>query len=140
MAAMDLCNETIKYCDNTENSSPGMVISIVSWSSIYKSYCAQWKSLVVRNGTLHGPWELADGRTKTAQSVIPRSKKKCWQRCMKDLQEYTLESIRHLIRSHGDTIGCIREVTLGDGFNSVTSAQQAEALKPEDVASRNSTM
>jgi hypothetical protein len=42
----------------------------------YKGYWAQWKSLVVRDGVLERLWECADGTTKTAQVVIPRSKVK----------------------------------------------------------------
>jgi len=43
---------------------------------IYKSYWAQWKSLVLRNGVLVRHWESTDGKKKTAQVVIPRSKVK----------------------------------------------------------------
>jgi hypothetical protein len=42
---------------------------------IYKSYWAQWKSLVFRNGVLVQQWESADGK-KMAQVVIPHSKVK----------------------------------------------------------------
>jgi hypothetical protein len=45
-------------------------------SPTYKSYWAIWKSPLVRDGVLEGPWESTDGRTKTAQVVIPRSKAK----------------------------------------------------------------
>jgi hypothetical protein len=45
-------------------------------SPTYKSYWAQWKSLVVRDGVLERLWESADGRTKAAQVLIPRSKVK----------------------------------------------------------------
>jgi hypothetical protein len=40
-------------------------------SPIYKGYWAQWKSLVVGDGVLERLWESVDGRTKTAQVVIP---------------------------------------------------------------------
>jgi hypothetical protein len=43
-------------------------------SPTYKSYWAQWQSLAVRDGVLERHWESADGKTKTVQTVIPRSK------------------------------------------------------------------
>jgi hypothetical protein len=43
---------------------------------VYKSYWAQWKSLVVRDGVLERHWQSADGKTKKAQTVIPRRKAK----------------------------------------------------------------
>jgi hypothetical protein len=49
---------------------------IADRSPTYKSYWAQWKSLVVRDGVLERLWESVDGRTKTAQVVIPHSKVK----------------------------------------------------------------
>jgi hypothetical protein len=49
---------------------------IADHSPTYKSYWAQWKSLVVRDGVLESLWESVDGRTKTAQVVIPHSKVK----------------------------------------------------------------
>jgi hypothetical protein len=49
---------------------------IADRSPTYKRYCAQWKSLVVRDGVLERLWQSADGRIKTAQVVIPRSKVK----------------------------------------------------------------
>lgn len=33
---------------------------IREWSPIYKSYWAQWKSLVVKNVVLESHWESAD--------------------------------------------------------------------------------
>jgi len=38
---------------------------------IYKSYWAQWKSLVVRDGMLEHHWESADRMMWTAQIAIP---------------------------------------------------------------------
>jgi hypothetical protein len=49
---------------------------IAERSPTYKRYWAQWKSLVVRDGVLERLWESVDGRTKTAQVVIPRNKVK----------------------------------------------------------------
>jgi hypothetical protein len=49
---------------------------IADRSSTYKSYWAQWKSLAVRNGILESHWEYADGRSKTAQIILPRSRVK----------------------------------------------------------------
>jgi hypothetical protein len=49
---------------------------IAGRSPIYKSYWAQWKSLMVRDGMLEHHYELADGRTKTAQIVLPQSEVK----------------------------------------------------------------
>jgi hypothetical protein len=49
---------------------------IADRSPTYKGYGAQWKSLVERDGVLERFWESVDGRTKTAQVVIPRSKVK----------------------------------------------------------------
>jgi hypothetical protein len=43
-------------------------------SPVYKTYWAQWKSLAVRDGVLERHWESADGKTKTAHTVIPRGK------------------------------------------------------------------
>jgi hypothetical protein len=43
-------------------------------SPIYKSYWALWKSLGVGDGLLERHWESADGKTKMAQTVIPRGK------------------------------------------------------------------
>jgi hypothetical protein len=51
-------------------------MDIVNRSPTYKSYWAQGKSLVVRDGMLERLWESTDGRTKTAQVVIPHSKVK----------------------------------------------------------------
>ena len=45
-------------------------------SSVYKSYWAQWKSLAVRDGILIRYWESTDGRKKTVQIIVPRSKVK----------------------------------------------------------------
>jgi hypothetical protein len=47
---------------------------IADRSPTYKSYCAQWKSLAVRDGVLERNWESANGRSKVAQMVLPRSK------------------------------------------------------------------
>jgi len=44
--------------------------------TIYKSYWAQWKSLVLRNGVLVRHWESADGKKKTAGVAIHHSKVK----------------------------------------------------------------
>jgi hypothetical protein len=49
---------------------------IADCSPTYKSYCAQWKSLAVRNGILQHTWESANGRVTIAQTVLPRSKVK----------------------------------------------------------------
>jgi hypothetical protein len=49
---------------------------VADWSPIYKSYWAQWKSLVVRDGVLELHLESADRGTKTAQTVLPQSKVK----------------------------------------------------------------
>jgi ribosome biogenesis SPOUT family RNA methylase Rps3 len=43
-------------------------------SPTYKSYCAQCKSVAVRNGILEHQWESTDGRSKIAQIVLPRSR------------------------------------------------------------------
>jgi hypothetical protein len=43
-------------------------------SPVYKLYSVEWKSLAVRDGALKLHWESADGKTRTAQIVIPRSK------------------------------------------------------------------
>jgi hypothetical protein len=43
---------------------------IADRSPIYKSYWAQWKSLLVRHGVLERHCESADRRTKTAQTVL----------------------------------------------------------------------
>jgi len=43
---------------------------------IYKSYWAQWKSLVLRNGLLVRHWESAVGKKKMVQVVFPHSKMK----------------------------------------------------------------
>jgi hypothetical protein len=43
-------------------------------SLVYKTYWAQWKSLAVRDGVLERHWESADGKTKTAETVIPCGK------------------------------------------------------------------
>jgi hypothetical protein len=40
----------------------------------YKSYWAQWKSLVLRDGVLVCHWESANRRKQTAQVVIPQTK------------------------------------------------------------------
>jgi hypothetical protein len=73
-----------------------------------KSYWAQWKSLAVRGSMLERHWESADGKTKTAQAVIPHSKENdVLSECTQDLLEYTLESTRHSTRTDSDTIGCI---------------------------------
>jgi hypothetical protein len=45
-------------------------------SPTYKSYWAQWNSLAVTNGILERNWESTNGRSKTAQIVIPRSRVK----------------------------------------------------------------
>jgi hypothetical protein len=37
---------------------------IADRSPAYRSYCAQWKSLAVRNGMLERHWESTDGRSK----------------------------------------------------------------------------
>jgi hypothetical protein len=47
---------------------------ITDHSPTYKGYWAQWKFLMVMDGALECLWESADGRTKTAQVVIPSSK------------------------------------------------------------------
>jgi hypothetical protein len=49
---------------------------IADHSPTYKSYWARWKSLAVRNGILEHNWESANGRSKIAQIVIPRSRVK----------------------------------------------------------------
>jgi hypothetical protein len=49
---------------------------IADRSPAYRGYWVQWKSLVVRDGVLKRLWESVDGRAKTAQIVIPRSKVK----------------------------------------------------------------
>jgi len=43
---------------------------------IYNSYWAPWKSLAVRDSMLERHWELAVGKKKMAQIVIPRNKVK----------------------------------------------------------------
>jgi hypothetical protein len=40
----------------------------------YKSYCAQWKFLAVRNGILERHWESTDGRSEVTHIVLPQSK------------------------------------------------------------------
>jgi hypothetical protein len=40
----------------------------------YKSFWAQWKSIVVRNCILERHWESANGRSKIVQIVLPRSR------------------------------------------------------------------
>jgi hypothetical protein len=45
-------------------------------SPTYKSYWAQWRLLAVRNGILERNWESANGRSKIAQIVVPRSRVK----------------------------------------------------------------
>jgi hypothetical protein len=47
---------------------------IADRSPTFKSYWAQWKSLAVRNGVLERNWESANGRSKVAQIVLPRSR------------------------------------------------------------------
>jgi hypothetical protein len=47
---------------------------IADRSPTYKSYWAQWNSLSVTNGILERNWESTNGRSKTAQIVIPRSR------------------------------------------------------------------
>jgi hypothetical protein len=42
-------------------------------SPTYKSYWAQWKSVAVSD-ILERHWESADGRSKTAQTILPRSR------------------------------------------------------------------
>jgi hypothetical protein len=44
------------------------------WRDISDSYLAEWKSLAIRDGVLERHWESGDGKTKTAQIVLPRSK------------------------------------------------------------------
>jgi hypothetical protein len=48
--------------------------SIANCSLTYKSYCAQWKSLAVRNGILKHHWESADGRSKIAWIILLRNR------------------------------------------------------------------
>jgi hypothetical protein len=43
-------------------------------SPVYKRYWAEWKSVAVRDGVLKRQCESADGKTRTAQIVIPQSK------------------------------------------------------------------
>jgi hypothetical protein len=43
---------------------------------IYKSYWAQWNSMVVRDGVLKRQSESIDEMSKTVQIVLPRSKAK----------------------------------------------------------------
>jgi hypothetical protein len=43
---------------------------------MYKTYWAQWKSLMVRNGILERNCEFANGQSQIAQVVIPRSRVK----------------------------------------------------------------
>jgi hypothetical protein len=43
-------------------------------STVYGRKWAQLNSLVERDGVLKRHWESADGRTKTSQRVLPRSK------------------------------------------------------------------
>jgi hypothetical protein len=50
--------------------------NIADRSPTYKCYWAQWKSLAVRNGILERNWESANGRSKIAQIVVPRSRVK----------------------------------------------------------------
>jgi hypothetical protein len=49
---------------------------IADRSPTYKSYWAQWKSLAVRDGILERNWGSANGRSKIAQIVVPRSRVK----------------------------------------------------------------
>jgi hypothetical protein len=49
---------------------------IADRSSVYKRYWVQWICLVVSDGMLERHWDSADGRTETAQTVVPRSKVK----------------------------------------------------------------
>jgi hypothetical protein len=49
---------------------------IAERSLTYKSYWVQWHSLAVRNGILKRNRESANGRSKIAQTVIPRSRVK----------------------------------------------------------------
>jgi hypothetical protein len=44
---------------------------ITDCSPIYKSYWAQWNSLVVTDSMLEHCWESVNRRTKTAQTVLP---------------------------------------------------------------------
>jgi hypothetical protein len=45
-------------------------------SLVYKGYRAQSDSLVASDGILEGHWESADGRSKTAETIIFQSKVK----------------------------------------------------------------
>jgi hypothetical protein len=47
---------------------------IADRSPTYKSYWAQWKSLAVRNGILECHSESADGQSKIAHIILPRSR------------------------------------------------------------------
>jgi hypothetical protein len=49
---------------------------IANCSFMYKSYWAQWKSLVVRTSILERNWESPSGWCKIAQVVIPQSRVK----------------------------------------------------------------
>jgi hypothetical protein len=62
-------------------------------------------TLVVRDGVLECHWESANGRTKTAQIVLPRSKVKCWKNSIEDLREDAMGSAGHLTRSSSSTTG-----------------------------------
>jgi hypothetical protein len=109
---------------------------IADRSPTYKSYWAQWKSLVVRDGVLERLWESVSGRTKTAQVVIPRNKVK---EVLTEMQggggcpEDTSELTRHSPRSNSGITGYTRGTTSKDGVNNVTPAQLAEVpeLEPE---------
>jgi hypothetical protein len=47
---------------------------IAGRNPVYKSCWAKWKSLAVRNGVLELNRESANGRSKVAQTALPRSK------------------------------------------------------------------
>jgi len=49
---------------------------------IYKTYCAQWKSLAVRDGMLECHWESGNRKKKMAQIATPTTRwRKYWWRC-----------------------------------------------------------
>jgi hypothetical protein len=103
-------------------------------SLIYKSYWGQWNSILVRDGILQCHWKPADGRTKTVQTEIPRSKVK------KILPELHIgRSQRHLgvnktPMSHSGTTGYTREATLRAGANNVKCAQKPRSLNYNPVS------
>jgi hypothetical protein len=65
------------------------------------------KFLAVKDGVLECHWKLADGKAKTAQTVIPRCKAKELLAVMHGgFYAGTSESTRHSIKSDSDNIFC----------------------------------